>query len=566
MDRLISQREAERIDEVFQDVETQLMRNIARHIRDYDQPIPTDEWLLRKLAELGKLDRENIKIISRMAGISDTAVQRMLEDAAAQAVAETEPGFAYLARQRLIGAVVPAGKSRNVKQVIKTLTKQARDAANLSNTTMLYKARDAYKALVRDVADTAAEIAGSPEFLAVLNEGVAAAVIGAESRSQALRRCIRKFAEKGIAAFVDRRGREWTPEAYINMCMRTTSEKMATEIQMARCDDHGIDLIEISSHAGARPRCAPYQGRIFDRANKSTKYPHWNTTSYGEPAGLFGINCGHHGYPYIEGVSIRRYFPTEDMEANNKLYQETQKQRALERTVRKQKRECMLYDELGDKEAFEQAAVKLKAKEAELKYFVDGNPQLHRRKDREQVVGFDKRVSAEAVGSAQKHYKNWAKSIGAESGPKKLAGYYEMKYTESRESRLYEGYVSAVKQGRISPLVGYDKFKEIDAEISRELDGLVTRDGMKVTGHTAHFVDRIIGTHEGANKLVSKETSSRLNHVSVSIEEAKDTILNGTAEEPQEDGRKRRSQRIVKDTCVVTINPDTRELIQTNRR
>ena len=220
-------------------------------------------------------------------------------------------------------------------------------------------------------------------------------------------RCIQEFNAKGIPAFVDKRGREWTPEAYVNMAMRTTSGSVANEIQMARCEDYGVDLIEVDSHSGARSKCARDQGKIFDRANKSNKYPHWNTSSYGEPDGLLGINCGHHIYPYIEGVSIRRYFPTEDMEANDKLYQETQKQRAMERAVRKQKRECMLYDELGDKEAFEQAAVKLKEKEAQLKKYVDGNKQLHRRSDREQVVGFDKRISSEAV-SANKQYQKEA--------------------------------------------------------------------------------------------------------------------------------------------------------------
>lgn len=566
MDRLKNQQEAELIDGIYQDLETLLMRNIARHIRNYDQPIPTDEWLLQKLAEIGKLDKEHIRLIGQMAGISDTAVQRMLEDMAANTIAELEPGYQYLARQGIIGNAVPAAQSRNVQQVVKTLKKQAKDIQNLSNTTMLYKARDAYKSLVRNIADQAMEIAGSPEFIELINEGVTSAAIGAESRVQALRRCIRRFVEKGIPAFVDGRGHEWTPEAYINMCMRTTSQKMATEIQMARADDHGIDLIEISSHAGARPRCAPFQGRIFDRANKSTKYPHWNTTSFGEPAGLFGINCGHHGYPYIEGSSIRRYFPTEDMDVNDKLYRETQKQRALERAVRKQKRECMLYNELGDKAAFEQAAVKLKSKEAKLKYFVDGNSQLHRRKDREQVVGFDKRISSEAVGSAQKHYKEWAKSAGAQSGPKTLAGYYEMKYTQSKESRLYKGYVQAVNKGRISPLVGYDEFRKVDDMVSRELDGLTTKDGQEVKGHTAHFVDRIIGTHKEVSKREKGGLSKRLDHQAVAIEEARDAILNGKAGPIQTGERGNRSQRIEGESCVVTINPDTGELIQTNRK
>ena len=312
------------------------------------------------------------------------------------------------ARQNLVKAAVPAEHSRNVKQVIKTMRAQAKDTLNLCNTTMLYKARDAFQKFVYSIASTADEIANKQGFIDILDKHATTAVIGAESRQQALRKCIREFNDKGIPAFVDRAGREWTPEAYVNMAMRSTSNTMAAEIQMARADDYGLDLVEVDSHSGARPKCARDQGKIFDRANKSKKYPHWNTSSYGEPDGLLGINCGHHIFPYMEGVSIRRYFPTEDMDANDKLYKEIQVQRALERDVRKQKRECMLYEELENKEAFEQAAVKLKQKESKLKAYVNGNDQLHRRTDREQVVGFDKRISFRAVAGNRKLQKGLA--------------------------------------------------------------------------------------------------------------------------------------------------------------
>lgn len=402
MNLLENQRAADSPAGCFQDLEERLMQNIIRHCRDYDQPIASDVWLMRKLAEIGKLNQENIKIIAKSSGVSQTAMERMLNDAAEEAIKKVEPGMQNLVRRGIVGEAVPVGKSRNVKQVINTLHGQAKDTLNLCNTTMLYKARDAYKSLIQNIASTANEIARKQEFMDILNKNTTAIVVGAESRQQALRKCIQEFNEKGIPAFVDRRGREWTPEAYVNMSMRSTSSRMAAEIQFARADDYGIDLVEVSSHSGARPKCARDQGKIFDRANKSDKYPHWNTSSYGEPDGLLGINCGHHIFPYIEGVSIRRYFPTEDMDANDKLYKETQIQRALERDVRKQKRECMLYDEIGDDDSFKDAAVKLKAKEAKLKDFIDGNKELHRRRDREQVVGFGRSVSSKAVAADKK--------------------------------------------------------------------------------------------------------------------------------------------------------------------
>lgn len=380
---------------IYTDLENRLMQNIARHLRDYGELIDSDEWQLRKLAEVGKINKENIRIIAQMSGQNMTAVQRMLEAASEDVAKNLEPGLSYLARRGIIGAAPEYEKSKSVKQVLRTLKGQAKDTLNLCNTTMLYKARDAFQKLVTDTVNLAHDI---------LNRNTAAAITGAESRQQAMRKTIREFSEKGIAAFVDKRGREWTPEAYVSMSMRSTAGNCATEIQMARCDDYGVDLIEVDSHSGARPKCARDQGKIFDRSNKSTKYPHWNTSSYGEPDGILGINCGHHIYPYIEGVSIRRYFPMDEDElaANDKLYKEIQAQRSLERDVRKQKRECMLYDELGDQEAFEQAAVKLKAKEARLKAYVDGNDQLHRKRDREQVVGFDRSISSKVVAAKKR--------------------------------------------------------------------------------------------------------------------------------------------------------------------
>lgn len=400
MNLLKNQQAAEAVDSVFIDLEAQLMQNIARHLSDWKKPIDTDKWLMQKLAEIGKLNKENIKTIAQMSGLSQTSAERMLNELAEESINSIEPGFRQLVDRGLADKAVSVGKSKNVKQVTKTLRKQAKETINLTNTTMLHKAQEAFKLLVQSTAQ---------ESLRIMNSNTTSVITGAESRQQALRRTIKQFNEKGITGFVDKRGREWTPEAYVNMAMRTTAGSVANEMQTARCLDYGINLVSIDSHSGARPKCAKDQGKIFDLNNgsgttedlngKKIKYYPWRSSSYGEPDGLLGINCGHHKYPFVPGVNIQRYFPTDDLDANNRLYKQTQVQRALERDVRKQKRECMLYDTLGDKDAFEEAAVKLKAKEAQLKNYVDTHENLQRRKNREQVVGFDKRISAEAVGA-----------------------------------------------------------------------------------------------------------------------------------------------------------------------
>ena len=76
----------------------------------------------------------------------------------------------------------------------------------------------------------------------------------------------------------------------------------------------------------------------------------------------------------------------------------------------------------------------------------------------------------------------------------------------------------------------------------------------------------MIGTHNELVETDNKDLKKRLNHAAVTVEEAKQAITNGIPGRIVTDNKGRRSQRFVGDKCVVTFNPDTQELIQTNRR
>src|SRR5690606_14422276 len=136
-------------------------------------------------------------------------------------------------------------------------------------------------------------------------------------------------AEEGIPALYDRAGRRRTVEGYTGTVMRSTVNNVVNDMQDRRMEEWGIDLVEVSSHDGARPKCAPYQGLIYSLNPNHPKYPYIGDTSMGEPDGLFGINCGHTKYPYVEGISLKRFEPY-PKEQNDRVYEESQEQRALE--------------------------------------------------------------------------------------------------------------------------------------------------------------------------------------------------------------------------------------------
>ncbi len=139
------------------------------------------------------------------------------------------------------------------------------------------------------------------------------------------------------------------------------------------------------------------------------------------------------------------------------------------------------------------------------------------------MYGFNKSVSQKAVHNAQKHYDVWRKSIGADDTPKTLAKYYDMKYNNKKQYELLQGYSKAVKKADISPLVGFDLYKKVTADIEKTLIGIETSGGVEIKTYTTHFIDRVIGQvadpHEGKRQ-------------GTKIEEVLDALKNGKKSEP----------------------------------
>lgn len=388
MTRLELMELAEECSDVLTAMEDDLLQNIAEYLSEGRADIPTAQWKIQQLASLGKLDKANIRTIAEYSGIAADMEEIAMTRAALKAVGEMDEGFGKLAADGIIdGTAVPMEET--ALQAAAMYSKQAKDRLNKVNTVMRYFAKDIAAAAVYKTA----EIVNKQQHLDTLNKAAGKVIMGAESRQTAVRQCIKEMSERGIPAFVDAGGRQWSPEAYINMDVRTTCSNAAHEAQFTRMDDYNIDLLETSSHAGARPKCSLDQGKIFSKSGKNKKYPAWSTSSYGEPDGILGINCGHFIYPYIEGVSVQRYFPY-DKEENDKLYKQKQEQRRLEREVRSAKREVSMLNASGDKEGAKLAKERVKSRTAAYNDYCE-KTGLPRKADRLTVQGYRAKAKEE---------------------------------------------------------------------------------------------------------------------------------------------------------------------------
>ena len=288
---------SEPIEQVYSNIVDALLINIAKHFNT-GKALSTQDWEIKKLSELGQLNKESLEIIMKLTGNNNELVYSALEGAVLAATKDVEPELKKAVEK---GVIKPASSdnviaSESIQQALTAYDLQAKDKMNLVNTTMLESTQALFRKIVTNTAAIERQMQAAQQ---ALNTAAGKVITGAESRTQALRRALMDVQKEGITGFYDRAGRKWSPEAYINMDIRTTVHNTAIEAVKLRQQDYGVDIFQVSWHSGARPLCYPYQKRYFSWSNESGTFYDGNgkqhryypisSTSYGKPAGLFGI-------------------------------------------------------------------------------------------------------------------------------------------------------------------------------------------------------------------------------------------------------------------------------------
>ena len=420
------------------DCTAQLIINIAQHFKT-GRGLATQAWEALKLSEMGQLTNESIEIIAANTGQKADAVRAALDAGIKTSLADEEAMLQNAADKGYVKTTAGTLEtSQHVRDLVDAYVAQAEDDMNLVNTVMLQSTQNRYQMAIQQVvnaeeaaqiealtgAKNAAELAAQMEKVQrTLNAATGSTLLGNEARTKALRGAIATLANEGITGFIDAGGHHWTPEAYINMDIRTTVGNVARQAQKTRAAEYGVDTFQVSRHAAARPLCAPYQGWICswsgggytveDLYGNQFQVHDINETSYGQPAGLFGINCGHNPLTFVPGYSVPRVAElTPEQEQENALqYAQSQQQRHLEREVRQAKTEALAYDAAGDKEGFVLASQKVKQTQADYAAFCKQTGRTPRT-DRLQVYGYNRSVSSKAT-AATRGYKPQATPVKA---------------------------------------------------------------------------------------------------------------------------------------------------------
>lgn len=343
--------------EVYASVTDRVLINLAKYfpfIKKPEQMQSAFSWMADKLTQAGNVIGETMGIIYNGLFGADQALQSVMEEAVSDTMKTEEPKFRKAAEKGFLpNTYVPVVTPRQM-QAFQQNYKDASDKLNQVSREMLKSTERAYQAAI---ADASARILRTQS---ILDTAVGNAESGVETWNKAMQEAVKKMIDNGLTGFVDHGGHKWSPEAYVAMVVRTETFRASREAVWERADAYGNDIYQVSSHNAARPLCYPWQSKLISRTDfsRDVKDLDGNTvhvykqseTTYGEPAGLFGINCKHYPMTFIPGFSSLKGEPQPE-EENDKAYQESQQQRYLERKLREQKRDLEVLKAQGADQA-----------------------------------------------------------------------------------------------------------------------------------------------------------------------------------------------------------------------
>ena len=265
-------------------------------------------------------------------------------------------------------------------------------------------------------------------FMNVCDKAHLKVVTGAQSYTEAVKEAVDELIETQAKVKYPS-GHTDTIETAVLRCVRTGTAQASGNMSIEGMVERDWDIILVSAHLGARygdngenpSNHFWWQGKLYSRTGKTPELPDFiKCTGYGTGEGLCGWNCRHSFGPGTLGHNPYKEF---DAEENKRVYDLSQKQRAMERAIRKNKTRLKGYKAAVDsstddklkrdfQEEYDRAAEELSQQNAAYKKFCEDN-NLKRYDDRLRAAKWSRSEASKAAATARSIGKFKDKVISA---------------------------------------------------------------------------------------------------------------------------------------------------------
>ncbi len=390
--------------DIWGELEEWLIKDICSRIMsaelyNYNAIPGAARWRINLLREAGMHYSEMIEVISKITKKSEAEVRKLFEESGLLSL----DGEADMFKRQGIEPLdlIHTEVLRNILQ--ETYNRANGEIRNFTRTTA-----DASQKLLIDTLDKV--------YFDVTT--------GSRSYTEAIKDAIETVGKEAGKVYYNT-GHKDTIETAIRRSVLTGINQGAGKLSVANAQALGAEYVVVSAHIGARVSEDPianhsgWQGKIY-KIEGSDKYPNLlDSTGFPlNPLGLCGYNCRHTIHAYFPGEPNPFEDVVKDKEASDRLYELSQKQRAMERNIRSTKKKLLAYESAmenckDDKTKFElsleydKCAAKLKKQNKAYNDFCKENEKYGIKSERERLRTLNwKRENSDKTRSGASRYES----------------------------------------------------------------------------------------------------------------------------------------------------------------
>lgn len=330
-------------------MELAVMAEIVERIKNTGEITPLIYWMMNRTAALGESKARIKKIISD--ALKDTDLQ--IDKIYARAVDAD-----YVVNKELYQTAgkdyLPYQENKWLQQVVSGIKTQTKDSLrpmeNITQTTG-FNVKLGKETVFTPLSEYLEQ---------TLDKAITEITTGVKTYSQAIDGVIDEMTSSGLRMVDYASGRSDRVEVAARRAVMTGVAQLTDKVNEKNAEELHTDHWEVEWHMGARNTGTGFmnhqswQGKVYSSEEMRT------VCGLGEMLGFAGINCYHIRFPFLPGISKRKYTDEWLAEQNRKentkktfngkeydTYGALQYQRKLERTLRKQKQDVTLMEKAG---------------------------------------------------------------------------------------------------------------------------------------------------------------------------------------------------------------------------
>lgn len=331
------------IEKQFSDLEMRIMEDIVRRIKINGEITRAADWQIHRLHELGVSKRVIKKYIKDSLKLDSKEINHIYKNVIRKGYERDESLYKYKGKP-----MIPYEENAGLQQLIAAVSAQTNGEFKNITQTMGFAKRENGRLKFTNLSDY---------YQKTLDGAMLDITSGAFDYNTVLKRVVREMTNSGLRTVDYASGRSVRVEGAARNAVMTGVSQVTSKINEQNAKELDTEYFEVTCHGGARPSHQEWQGKVYSKKELGT------ICGLGAADGLCGCNCYHDYFPFFPGISERAYTDDEleklKIEENTPRefggkqytkYQATQRQRALERTMRAQRQEISLLQTGGASE------------------------------------------------------------------------------------------------------------------------------------------------------------------------------------------------------------------------